>query len=150
MRPRCNKYDISVVGLSDWASHLHGDENPSLWGVRVSDNQSAVIKFLRNEYPTFSELLQSRNQYAIAKNLNISGIVRPDSLETYGNSYALVMADGGGISLREYYQTHSLELTEVLAIALQLAQILHEMHAERVIHKQGYFILNRFFKTSRP
>jgi predicted ATPase/signal transduction histidine kinase len=104
-------------------------------GQRVSDNQSVVIKFLRNEYPTFSELLQFRNQYAIAKNLNISGIVRPDSLETYGNSYALVMADGGGISLREYDRTHCLELTEVLAIALQLAQILHELHAERVIHK---------------
>ncbi|MFM9265165.1 ATP-binding sensor histidine kinase [Tychonema sp. BBK16] len=104
-------------------------------GVRESDNQTVVIKFLANPYPTFSELLQFRNQYAIVKNLDIPGIIRPDSLETYGNSYALAMADGGGISLREYYQTHCLELAEVLAIALQLAQILQDLHQNRVIHK---------------
>jgi predicted ATPase/signal transduction histidine kinase len=104
-------------------------------GQRESDNQSVVIKFLRNEYPTFSELLQFRNQYTIAKNLNIPGIIRPESLEPYGNSYALVMEDGGGISLREYSHTHTLELTEVLVIALQLANILHNLHANRVIHK---------------
>lgn len=104
-------------------------------GQRESDNQPVVIKFLSNTYPTFSELLQFYNQYTIAKNLQISGIVRPESLEPYGNSYALVMADGGGISLREYTQTNSLKLTEILVIALQLAEILHNLHAARVIHK---------------
>jgi predicted ATPase len=59
-------------------------------GQRETDNQPVVIKFLRNEYPTFNELLQFRNQYTIAKNLNIPGIVRPHRLEPYGNSYAFV------------------------------------------------------------
>jgi predicted ATPase/signal transduction histidine kinase len=104
-------------------------------GQRESDNQPVVIKFLRNEYPTFSELLQFRNQYTIAKNLNIPGIIRPHSLELYGNSYALVMEDCGEISLRQYSQTHCLELTDGLTIALQLAQILHDLHQNRVIHK---------------
>jgi predicted ATPase/signal transduction histidine kinase len=104
-------------------------------GQRDSDNQSAVIKFLRNTYPTFSELLQFRNQYTIAKNLNIPGIIRPDCLEPYGNSYALVMEDFGGISLREYSQTNCLEIEEVLIIVLQLVQILHDLHQNRVIHK---------------
>ncbi|MCU0541230.1 MAG: trifunctional serine/threonine-protein kinase/ATP-binding protein/sensor histidine kinase [Oscillatoriaceae cyanobacterium Prado104] len=104
-------------------------------GKRESDSRSVVIKFLRNEYPNFSELLQFRNQYTIAKNLNIPGIICPESLESCGNSYALVMADDGGISLREYTQTHNLELTEILAIALQLTCILHDLHQNRVIHK---------------
>jgi predicted ATPase/signal transduction histidine kinase len=104
-------------------------------GQRDSNNQRVVIKFLRNTYPTFSELLQFRNQYTIAKNLNIPGIIRPDCLEPYGNSYALVMADFGGISLREYSQTNCLELEEILIIVLQLVQILHDLHQNRVIHK---------------
>jgi predicted ATPase/signal transduction histidine kinase len=104
-------------------------------GQRESDNQPVVIKFLGNEYPHFSELLQFRNQYTIAKNLNIPGIIRPDSLEPCGNSYALVMADIGGISLLEYSQIHPLELTDVLVISLQLADILHDLHQNRVIHK---------------
>jgi predicted ATPase/signal transduction histidine kinase/tRNA A-37 threonylcarbamoyl transferase component Bud32 len=104
-------------------------------GLRQFDNQPVVIKFLRNEYPNFSELLEFRNQYTIAKNLNIPGIIRPHSLEPYGNSYALVMADFGGISLREYSQIHSLEVAEVLTIAIKMTEILHQLHACRVIHK---------------
>jgi serine/threonine protein kinase len=115
-------------------------------GLRQRDRQLVILKFLNQEYPSFSELLQFRNQYAIAKNLDIPGIVRPYSLEPYGNSYALVMEDFGGVSLREWMrcgewgierqeslsQNH---LTEVLAIALQIADILHHLHQNRVIHK---------------
>jgi serine/threonine protein kinase len=37
-------------------------------GVRTSDLEPVVIKLLRIEHPSFNELLQFRNQYAIAKN----------------------------------------------------------------------------------
>ncbi|MDF5706702.1 MAG: AAA family ATPase [Nostoc sp. S4] len=103
--------------------------------IRLIDRQAVVIKILQTEYPTFNELLQFRNQYTIAKNLNIPSIVCPYSLEAYRNGYALVMEDFGGISLREYTRTQSLELVEFFTIALQLSNILHSLHQERVIHK---------------
>ncbi|MEH1913782.1 trifunctional serine/threonine-protein kinase/ATP-binding protein/sensor histidine kinase [Nostoc sp.] len=103
--------------------------------IRLVDEQPVVIKILQVESPTFNELLQFRNQYTIARNLNISSIVHPYSLEPYRNSYAFVMEDFGGISLREYTKTQSLELGEFLTIALQLSHILHELHQEQVIHK---------------
>lgn len=99
------------------------------------ENQSVVIKLLRRDYPTFSELLQFRNQYTVTKNLHIPGIVRSYALEAYGNSYALVMEDFGGLSLRAYCQAHALSLSEILAIALQLTNILHNLYQHRVIHK---------------
>ena len=68
-------------------------------GTRLCDRTPVTIKVLRNEYPSFNELLNFRNQYAIAKNLNIPNIVRPDCLEPYDNSYALLMEDLGGISV---------------------------------------------------
>lgn len=37
--------------------------------VREADQQSVIIKILNREYPTFREMLQFRNQYAIGKNL---------------------------------------------------------------------------------
>lgn len=97
--------------------------------------QPVVIKVLAQKYPDFSELVQFRNQYIIAKNLSISGIIRPLSLEPYGNGYGLVMEDVGGIDLGQYIQHNSLSLTEILGIAIQLANILHNLHQERVIHK---------------
>jgi serine/threonine protein kinase len=103
--------------------------------VQTTTQRPVVIKVLRRDYPSFGELVQFRNQYTIAKNLPISGIVQPLSLEPLGNGYGLVMEDCGGVSLGKYIQQQSLDLTEVLAIALQIADILHDIIQHRVVHK---------------
>ncbi len=89
-------------------------------GLRKQDQQPVVIKLMRNEYPSFNELVQFRNQYTIAKNLDIPGIVQPLSLETYGNGYALVMEDFGGISLQEWMKQNIPSVEEFLDIAIQI------------------------------
>jgi PAS domain S-box-containing protein len=43
-------------------------------GIRESDGQPVVIKLLHNPLPNFSELVQFRNQYTIAKNLHLPSI----------------------------------------------------------------------------
>ncbi|NET28549.1 AAA family ATPase [Okeania sp. SIO1I7] len=101
-------------------------------GIRATDSQTVVLKFMRNEYPTFNELLHFRNQYTITKNLNLPGVVKSLSLENYGNGYALVMEDNGAISLDKY---ESLDLETCLKIAIQLVDILHKLYQNRVIHK---------------
>ena len=104
--------------------------------VQESNQKPVVIKLLKNPYPNFNELLQFRNQYTICKNLDISGIVRPYSLEAYGNSYALVMEDFGGISLHEYIKRENITcLKDILSIGLQITDILQNLHQNRVIHK---------------
>ncbi len=111
--------------------------------IRTSNKYPVVIKLLRNEYPKFNEIVGFRNQYTIAKNLDFPSIIKPLSLEAYGNSYALVMEDFGGISLSTYLKTetdknqssNSLSLTEFLNLALQLTDILNYLYQNRVIHK---------------
>ncbi|MBO3462984.1 trifunctional serine/threonine-protein kinase/ATP-binding protein/sensor histidine kinase [Aetokthonos hydrillicola Thurmond2011] len=103
--------------------------------IRQLDQLPVVIKLLTSEYPSFHELLQFRNQYTISKNLVIPGIIHPLSLETYGHGYILVMADTGGISLREYVKATTLSVSEFLAIAIQLSNILHDLHQNCLIHK---------------
>ncbi len=112
-------------------------------GIRTSDQQPVVIKLLRNDYPNFNELVQFRNQYTIAKNLDFPSIIKPLTLEVYGNGYALVMEDFGGISLSEYLQTATdenaqyqyLPLGEFLRISIKTTEILHYLYQNRVIHK---------------
>jgi predicted ATPase/signal transduction histidine kinase len=70
-------------------------------GIREKDRLPVIIKLMRNEYPTFSEVAQFRNQYTITKNLNLPGVIKTYSLENYRNGYALVMEDFGGISLQD-------------------------------------------------
>ena len=104
-------------------------------GTRIRDNQPVVIKVLRNPHPNFHELVQFRNQYVITGNLEHPTLVQPLSLERYGNGYALVMADEGAVSLTDYWQHSSRSLAEFLVIALQLADALHYLIQQRIIHK---------------
>ncbi|MEG4201223.1 AAA family ATPase [Microcoleus sp. Pol12A5] len=104
---------------------------------RIQDKVPVAIKVLHSEYPTFSELVQFRNQYTIAKNLNLPGIIQTYSLEAYQNSYALVMEDFGGISLKEWTQQGEtlLNLSEFLQMAIALCHTLNILYRERIIHK---------------
>ncbi|MGD1850932.1 MAG: AAA family ATPase, partial [Cyanophyceae cyanobacterium] len=103
--------------------------------TRRRDRHPVVIKMLRTEYPSFRELLQFRNQYTIAKNLDLPGIVQPLSLENHGNGYAMVMGDEGYISLSQWRSSREWELGTFLKIGIQLAGVLHGLYQNRVIHK---------------
>lgn len=118
------------------SSQLYAGSRTKVYrAIRQPDQLPVVIKLLTSEYPSFHELLQFRNQYTISKNLHLPGIIHPLGLETYGHGYILVMADTGGIALREYIKATTLSLSEFLAIAIQLSKILHDLHQHRVIHK---------------
>ncbi|WP_228061764.1 trifunctional serine/threonine-protein kinase/ATP-binding protein/sensor histidine kinase [[Phormidium] sp. LEGE 05292] len=100
------------------------------------DGKPVAIKLLKNPYPSFSEIVQFRNQYTIAKNLNSPLIVQTYSLEPYQNGYALVMEDFGGISLKEWKMRGNLQsLQEFLEIAIALCDTLNLLYQERIIHK---------------
>lgn len=104
-------------------------------GRRESDQKPVAIKVLKSEYPTFQELVQFRNQYTIAKNLPLAGIVKPITLLNYCNSYALVMEDDGSVSLDREMEKCSDSLAEFFNIAIQIVQILAGLYRYRVIHK---------------
>ncbi|MEH2197006.1 trifunctional serine/threonine-protein kinase/ATP-binding protein/sensor histidine kinase [Nostoc sp.] len=108
-------------------------------GYREADQKPVVIKLLKNPYPSFTELVQFRNQYTIAKNLNSPLIIQTYSLESYQNGYALVMEDFGGISLKHYFAADQMQyiasLQEFLEIAIALCNTLDILYRERIIHK---------------
>ncbi|AFY35037.1 ATP-binding sensor histidine kinase [Calothrix sp. PCC 7507] len=103
--------------------------------IREQDQQSVILKLMRTDNPNFTEIAQFRNQYTITRNLNISGIVKPLSLESYHNGYALVMEDFGGISLKDWQIQNPVSLNEFFPIAIAITTILEKLHCERIIHK---------------
>jgi serine/threonine protein kinase len=106
-------------------------------GTRLCDKQPVAIKVLRSEYPNFSELVQFRNQYTIAKNLNLPGIIETYSLEAYQNSYALVMEDFGGISLQAWTEQGETlpNLRDFLQMTIDITNTLNILCHHRIIHK---------------
>ncbi|MGD1806032.1 trifunctional serine/threonine-protein kinase/ATP-binding protein/sensor histidine kinase [Dapis sp. BLCC M126] len=103
--------------------------------IDIETEQPVIVKLMGNEYPSFNELVQFRNQYAIAKNLDIPGIVKLYSLLRYKNGYALIMEDIGAISLTEYQRQLSVSVAQFWEIALRITEILHHLHQNQIIHK---------------
>ncbi|MEO0684886.1 MAG: protein kinase, partial [Cyanobacteria bacterium J06649_11] len=132
--------EVSICGYQVKEELYNGSRTLVYRGYRENDSFPVVIKLLKNNYPSFSELVQFRNQYTIAKNLNYPGIIQTYSLETYHNGYALVMEDFGGISLKDYFNhVETLDVTsyiqEFLQVAIALCDILEILYQQRVIHK---------------
>jgi len=126
---------VMLPGYEILEEIYHGSRTVVYRGRRQGDDKAVIIKILKNEYPTFNELLQFRNQYAIALNLNLPGIIKSLSLERYGNGYALIMEDIGAISLAEYAAEKELGLEEILAIGISIVETLEGLYQNRVIHK---------------
>ncbi|KAF3890940.1 MULTISPECIES: trifunctional serine/threonine-protein kinase/ATP-binding protein/sensor histidine kinase [Nostocales] len=130
---------FSISGYHITEELYNGSRTLVYRGYREADSLPVAIKLLKTPYPSFSELVQFRNQYTIAKNLNYSGIVQTYSLEPFQNGYALVMEDFGGISLKDYFahlqSLHTTSLQEFLQIAIALCNILYCLYQERIIHK---------------
>ncbi|WP_413200504.1 protein kinase domain-containing protein, partial [Nostoc piscinale] len=105
-------------------------------GYRKTDSLKVVIKFLKNPYPNYQELLSFCNQYTITKNLNSPLIIQTYSLESYQNGYVLVMEDFGGISLKQWLlQQNQASLQEFLEITISLCDALDLLYQEGIIHK---------------
>ncbi|HEY9620028.1 MAG TPA: diguanylate cyclase [Crinalium sp.] len=130
-----NDIPIAIPGYLVLERLYCGPRSTIYRAKREVDQTAVILKLPSLSNSNFNRLLQFRNHYAIAKDLKIPGIVQPYRLEPHRNSCVLIMEDFGGISLQEYANTHSLCLMEILAIALQLCDILHSLYQHRIIHK---------------
>ncbi|MEH2339410.1 trifunctional serine/threonine-protein kinase/ATP-binding protein/sensor histidine kinase [Nostoc sp.] len=133
---------VALIGYQIHELIYSGSKTLVHRGIRESDKMPVVIKLLRREYPTFYEIVRFCNQYTIAKNLDIDGIIKTYSLENYQNSYALIMEDFGGISLQEEMGKWGRGMGEnadglqaFFHIASQIVSILDGLYHNRVIHK---------------
>ena len=99
------------------------------------EQHNFIIKILKQPYPTLAQLARFKHEYEIVKNLDLDGIIKAYRLENYQNSLALFLEDFGGETLARYMQNRNIEIRQFLKIAIQLAEILGQLHQENIIHK---------------
>ena len=144
---------VPVPGYTPMAPIYQSTKTLVYRALATESQRPVIIKYLNQEYPSFEELVQFRHQYTITKNLSIPGIVKPLELKPCGHSYALIMEDVGGVSLEQYAQQQMFDVAESLAIAIQLADILHDLQQHRVIHKDikpANILIHPDSKQSQP
>ena len=68
-------------------------------GIQESGNQPVILKVLKEDYPTPSELTRYKQEYEITRNLNIDGVVKAYGLEPIERTLAIILEDFGATSL---------------------------------------------------
>ncbi|MBD2043923.1 hybrid sensor histidine kinase/response regulator [Microcoleus sp. FACHB-672] len=104
-------------------------------GLRESDHAPIIIKTLQSEYPTLEDITRLRHEYKIIQTLEIEGIVKAYSLESYQHGLALLLEDCGGVALKDWMNSQPIPILSFLSIGIQLVSTLTELHKNNIIHK---------------
>jgi predicted ATPase/serine phosphatase RsbU (regulator of sigma subunit)/tRNA A-37 threonylcarbamoyl transferase component Bud32 len=126
---------LTIPGVSVQTQIYESANSLVYRGIRQSDNQPIILKILKENYPTPQELARYRTEYQITKSLNISGVVKVYDLQKYQNTLVMSLEDFGGESLKILMQQRSFSLAEFLSIAIKVTEILGQIHASNIIHK---------------
>ncbi|HEY9848750.1 MAG TPA: AAA family ATPase [Leptolyngbyaceae cyanobacterium] len=126
---------LSIAGYQT-VSQIYESGNSVVYrAIRSADGQIAIVKLLKSDYPNPTELTHYKQEYQIIRRLNLAGVVKAYSLESYQHSLALILEDFGGQSLKILSQQQKFTLKEFLNLAIQITDILGNIHAANIIHK---------------
>jgi predicted ATPase/signal transduction histidine kinase/tRNA A-37 threonylcarbamoyl transferase component Bud32 len=104
-------------------------------GIRQQDQKPVILKLLKSEYPTLTEIARLRQEYKITKDIEYEGVIKAYGLEKYRNGFTLILEDFGGQSLKQLIAVQKLQLKEVLQILIDLTNTLEFLHKIPLIHK---------------
>ncbi|MEG3886890.1 serine/threonine-protein kinase, partial [Microcoleus sp. herbarium19] len=123
-------------------TQIYESNNSNIYrGIRQHNNQPVILKFLKEEYPTASELTRYKQEYEITRNLNLDGVIKAYELKPSQQTWAIVLEDFGASSLKRLMNeckaasTRAFTLQEFLSIAIKIAEILGSIHAANIVHK---------------
>jgi predicted ATPase/signal transduction histidine kinase/tRNA A-37 threonylcarbamoyl transferase component Bud32 len=113
---------------------LQASGHASLYeAVREKDGRAVVARVFELE----SEEVEPRveHEYALIEALDIEGVVKALALQRVGNQLVLLHECVPGRTLAAEVRGQPLELERFFSIAIQSADLLAEVHARRVIHR---------------
>ncbi len=133
---------INIPGYQIVAQIYESANSVVYRGKTEQDNQSVILKVLKQDYPTAQELTRYKQEYEITRNLNIYGVVKAYGLEPYQRTLVIIFEDCGASSLKQLMNNRStssglgvFSLEEFFSIAIKTAEILGAIHAANILHK---------------
>ncbi|HEY9640030.1 MAG TPA: serine/threonine-protein kinase PknK, partial [Coleofasciculaceae cyanobacterium] len=109
-------------------------------GTRKQDNLAVVLKVLKQDYPTPSEIVRYKQEYEITRSLNLEGVTKAYAQKDYQRTLVILLEDFGGESLEHWMRQQPevfcpMPLSTFLKLAIDLTDILGKIHSVNIIHK---------------
>jgi predicted ATPase/signal transduction histidine kinase/CheY-like chemotaxis protein len=138
---------MPAMSLYQIGSLIYESDNSLVYRAhRVVDDQPVVLKILNQDSPRPETIAWFKREYERTKSLNLPGVVQVYSFETDQHRCVMVLEDFGGDSLDLCMQRQPFTLAEFLPLAVQIVEILAQVHQQQVIHKDvnpSNIVLNR-------
>lgn len=99
-------------------------------------HQSIIIKQASQQAHPLSANRRLLHEYEILKALSFSGIIQPLEHQQADAGHSLIFSDCAAINLREWLVSKRPSYQNRLKVALNLSQILGQIHQARITHKQ--------------
>ncbi|MBE9187082.1 AAA family ATPase [Microcoleus sp. LEGE 07076] len=131
---------IKLPGIKVLAQIYESTNSVVYRGIREQDHKRVILKVLKQDYPTPSELTRYKQEYEITSSLDIEGVVKPYALEPYQRSLVIILEDFGASSLKQLFNGSGdagpvLSLAKFLKLAIKTAEVLGAIHSANIIHK---------------
>lgn len=127
-----------MVAISDYEiiNKIYESDRTAVYRAwRHCDRQPIILKVLKADRPTLEELVRYKQEYEIARSLNLDGAIEAYSLENFHNTLLITLEDFGGESLEILYKSNKIALKDFLEIAVLIVESLGKLHAANIIHK---------------
>ncbi|MDZ8087997.1 MAG: AAA family ATPase [Nostoc sp. DedQUE12b] len=126
---------LEIPEYKIWAK-IHESANSRVYrGIRERDHLPLIFKILKKDYPTREEITRYKLEYEITRSLSLEGVIQAYGLQQYHSTFAIILEDFGGESLTKITAARRFSLTEFLKLAVQIAEVLGEIHTANIIHK---------------
>ncbi|MBN2533860.1 MAG: AAA family ATPase [Spirochaetales bacterium] len=102
---------------------------------KESEQNSVIVKVLKAEYPSNSEIARFKQEYEIIKSIDHEGIIKTYEIITIDNSFAIILEDFNGVPLKEYINKGNVNIVFFLDVAIKLSETLAVLHSRNIIHK---------------
>ena len=100
-----------------------------------TDKKPVILKMLKHAYPPPEKIAWFRREYDLTRNLSLPGVIDAYSLETDQNRPVMVLEDFGGESLNRLKIAGELPLIDFLNLAIEVTDVLGQVHRKNIIHK---------------
>ena len=144
-QPPVSRLDTQKIANYLLAEKIYESANSLVYqAIRQSDGLACIVKILKQDYPTPQELTRYRQEYQITEQLNLDGVIDVYALEPCDRTLAIILEDFGATSLAQLFQDSLLpfqrgdfqtRIAEFLHLAIAIVEILGQIHAEKIIHK---------------
>ena len=104
-------------------------------GTHLHDKSRVTLKLPHDGVPVSQQFAILQHEYHLLKQLCLPGIIQVHNFIQTKNTPALVLEELIGISLQEYLNKQPLDLNRFFNLAMQLLDIIGELHQRHIIHK---------------